>query len=262
MSSKGTNDRSLAAPGSGADDARRVQAEMPGAVLDIVEARGDAWLVVKREAVADVLRLLRDDGEMAYRFFSECVGVDYLDVKTGKPILGKADRFEVVYNLYSPCCRRDAGATLSAASRGAPERAQREAAATSQREAAATRPLAVTAGAATGGGSTVVGTGRRLFVKVGVPEDDPVVPSVTGVYPGAAFPEREIFDMFGITFSGHPDLRRLLMPDDWIGHPQRKDYPLGGERVQFPNGTTGPSVGDRVVQHPGEGFFGRTADEI
>jgi len=102
-------------------------------------------------------------------------------------------------------------------------------------------------------------TARRLFVKVAVPETDAVVPTVTGVHPGAAFPEREIYDMFGIRFEGHPDLRRLLMSDDWIGHPQRKDYPLGGERVQFPGGTYGPSVGERVVRHPGEGFFGATA---
>ena len=51
------------------------------------------------------------------------------------------------------------------------------------------------------------------------------------------------------------------MPDDWIGHPQRKDYPLGGERVQFPQGATGPAVSEAVVQHPGEGFFGKTAGE-
>lgn len=109
---------------------------------------------------------------------------------------------------------------------------------------------------------TETGTGRRIFVKVTVPEADPVVPSVTSVYAGAAFPEREIYDMFGIRFEGHPDLRRLLMSDDWIGHPQRKDYPLGGERVQFPGGTYGPAVGERAVQHPGEGFFGKTAGEV
>jgi NADH-quinone oxidoreductase subunit C len=102
-------------------------------------------------------------------------------------------------------------------------------------------------------------TVRRLLVKVRVAGEDPAVPSVTEVFAGAGFPEREIYDMFGIRFEGHPDLRRLLMPDDWIGHPLRKDYPLGGERVQFPGGTYGPSVGERPVHHPGESFFGPTA---
>ncbi len=104
------------------------------------------------------------------------------------------------------------------------------------------------------------GHNRRLFLKVRVPENDAVVPTVTSVYPGASFPEREVFDMFGVKFAGHPDLRRILMSDDWIGHPQRKDYPLGGERVQFPNGKFGPAVSEVPVQHPGESYNGKTGD--
>jgi NADH-quinone oxidoreductase subunit C len=107
-----------------------------------------------------------------------------------------------------------------------------------------------------------VGRNSRIFIKVGVPEEDATVPTVTGVYEGANWCEREIYDMFGITFTGHPDLRRILMSDDWVGHPQRKDYPLGGERVQFPDGKYGPAVGDGVVQHPGESFFGKTASDL
>jgi NADH-quinone oxidoreductase subunit C len=74
---------------------------------------------------------------------------------------------------------------------------------------------------------------RRLRLKVFVPEDDTQLDSVTSVWPGANWLEREIFDMMGITFNGHPDLRRLLMPADWEGHPHRRDYPLGYEQVQF-----------------------------
>jgi NADH-quinone oxidoreductase subunit C len=69
-------------------------------------------------------------------------------------------------------------------------------------------------------------TPRRLRVKVRVPGDGSLVPSVSGVWPAAAWSEREAYDLFGIHFSGHPDLRRILMPEDWEGFPLRKDYPV------------------------------------
>ena len=68
---------------------------------------------------------------------------------------------------------------------------------------------------------------RRVRIKVIVGEQHPI-PSLTGVWPAANWLEREVFDMFGVNFTGHPDRRRILMPDDWQGHPQRKDYPLEG----------------------------------
>lgn len=74
---------------------------------------------------------------------------------------------------------------------------------------------------------------RRLRIKTFVDEDEPVIPTVVDIWPVANWLEREIFDMMGITFDGHPDLRRLLMPEDWDGHPHRRDYPLGYERIQF-----------------------------
>ena len=75
---------------------------------------------------------------------------------------------------------------------------------------------------------------HRIRLKVGVPEHDTVVPTVTELFPGANFMEREVFDMLGIEFSGHPDLRPILLPDDWeSGHPHRKDHDLGGVKTQF-----------------------------
>jgi NADH-quinone oxidoreductase subunit C len=67
---------------------------------------------------------------------------------------------------------------------------------------------------------------RRLRMKVRLSADDARVPSVSSIYPTAGWPEREVFDLFGIAFDGHPDLRRILMPDDWEGYPLRKDAPV------------------------------------
>jgi NADH-quinone oxidoreductase subunit C len=74
---------------------------------------------------------------------------------------------------------------------------------------------------------------ERVGLRVQVPEDDPVVPTIVGIFPGADAMEREAFDMFGLRFEGHPDLTRILMPDDWEGHPLRKDYSPGRVPVQF-----------------------------
>lgn len=74
---------------------------------------------------------------------------------------------------------------------------------------------------------------RRIRLRLQVPESDPVVASLFDLHPGTEAMEREVFDMFGIAFADHPDLTRILMPEDWIGHPLRKDYDVGSIPVQF-----------------------------
>ena len=74
---------------------------------------------------------------------------------------------------------------------------------------------------------------RRVRIEVTCPDGDPHVPSITSLYPGNDWHERETFDFFGVVFDGHPALTRIEMPDDWPGHPQRKDYPLGGIPVEY-----------------------------
>lgn len=89
---------------------------------------------------------------------------------------------------------------------------------------------------------------RKVRVEVAVSLEDPHVPSLTALYPGADWQERETYDMFGIVFDGHPALTRILMPDDWDGHPQRKDYPLGGIPVQYKGATIPPPDERRVYK--------------
>jgi NADH-quinone oxidoreductase subunit C len=81
---------------------------------------------------------------------------------------------------------------------------------------------------------------RRIRLEVACPDTDPHIPSVVSVYPTADWHERETYDFFGIVFDGHPALTRIEMPDDWPGHPQRKDYPLGGIPVEYKGATVPP----------------------
>jgi NADH-quinone oxidoreductase subunit C len=87
---------------------------------------------------------------------------------------------------------------------------------------------------------------HRVRVKVGLPEADPKVPTLTELYPGANWPERECYDFFGVIFEGHPDLTRIFMPDDWDGHPLRKSEPLGGVNTRF-KGAFIPPVDTRTT---------------
>jgi len=89
---------------------------------------------------------------------------------------------------------------------------------------------------------------RRVQLEVACPDADPHVPSLFSVYPTCDWHERETYDFFGIIFDGHPGLTRIEMPDDWVGHPQRKDYPLGGVPVEY-HGAQVPPPDERRSYH-------------
>jgi NADH-quinone oxidoreductase subunit C len=97
----------------------------------------------------------------------------------------------------------------------------------------------------------------RLRLRAWVPEGDERCPTLTLIWPGANFLEREMFDFFGIDFEGHPNMRRLFMPDEWEGHPQRKDYPLGGRNVEYHNGAFIPPPDLRSNPTSTSGYPGR-----
>jgi NADH-quinone oxidoreductase subunit C len=82
--------------------------------------------------------------------------------------------------------------------------------------------------------------GHRIRVKVGLPDGDLRVPSVTPMFPAANWHEREVYDLFGVIFEGHPDLRRILLPEEWEGHPLQKDQPLGGVVTRYRGATVPP----------------------
>jgi NADH-quinone oxidoreductase subunit C len=89
---------------------------------------------------------------------------------------------------------------------------------------------------------------RRVRLEISVPDTDPHIPSLYSVYPTTDWHERETYDFFGILFDGHPSLTRIMMPDDWRGHPQRKDYPLGGIPVEY-KGARIPAPDQRRTYH-------------
>ena len=89
---------------------------------------------------------------------------------------------------------------------------------------------------------------RRVQLEVACPDSDPHIPSLFSVYPTTDWHERETYDFFGIVFDGHPALTRIEMPDDWAGHPQRKDYPLGGVPVEY-HGAQIPPPDERRAYH-------------
>ena len=89
----------------------------------------------------------------------------------------------------------------------------------------------------------------RIRVYVFVAREEPL-PSVTEIWAGADWYERELYDLFGVLFQGHPQLERILMPDDWVGHPLRRDYPLTEESVQFKHGVK-PKIPSEIIAYDG-----------
>jgi len=156
-----------------------ISGALPGdAVEKVVVDRGEITFFIRRDALVDVVRHLRDDDKLRFEFCSSVSGVHHPHEK-GREL-------HVAYHLLSMSYR------------------------------------------------------RRLRLEVTTPDDDRHIPSVVSVYPTADWHERETWDFFGVVFDGHPALTRILMPDDWIGHPQRKDYPLGGIPVEYKGGTIPP----------------------
>jgi NADH-quinone oxidoreductase subunit C len=175
--------------------------DVPG-VVETKEAHGETTLVVDPARIVEACFHLRD--ALGFNFLSDLSAVDYL---------GWGE--EPVAGYWGSSAGRDLNVPGTAARRRRPE-------AKPARLAVNYHLLRV--GHADGP--------RRLRVQTWLSDDEPAQ-SVVSVWPTADWHEREAFDMFGIRFEGHPNLVRILMPDDWAGHPLRKDYPIGGEPVRF-----------------------------
>ena len=145
--------------------AEQVKAKFPKDVTETVDQQGDPLVYLKRESVSKVMGALKTGPQFDCDLLMDLFAIDYLHWEE------KAERFELVYNLYS-----------------------------------STRH-------------------HRLFVKVRVPEKDAAVDSVAALWPAADWYEREAWDMFGVSFKGHPNLKRILMYEEFKGHALRKDYP-------------------------------------
>ncbi len=178
----------------------KLTAKFGEAILSAKDNRGDLYVCVDREKLVEIVQFLKDDEDLAFDYFVECVGADYSRWEHPRDLDG---RFEVIYNLMST-----------------------------------TRTT-------------------RIFLKVSV-NDGQTIPTLKNVFLGAEYPEREVNDLFGVQFAGNEQATRFLLPDDWVGYPLRKEYPLGGEDVLFDGGDRGPAVEDLMVPHAGESFEGKT----
>lgn len=174
----------------------------PGAVLDTGYDREQAALIVDPEQILAVLTWLRDTPGQEYDFLSSVHGVDYLPAQP---------RFAVHYELIN----RDRYERLRI-------------------KALLDDPAVMEEGPSESEGDSGDG-GAPVAASPGMPAEErlPHLDSCVELFPTAEFQERETFDFFGIVFDGHPDLRRIFMPEDYVGWPQRRDFPVGGEPVIF-----------------------------
>ena len=182
-----------------------IELDHPGAVLDTSFDRGQAALVVDPAQILAVLAWLRDAPGQGYTFLSSLHAADYLPAEP---------RFGVHYELLN----RDRVERLRV-------------------KAMLEDPTAAAAGPVVGDGGALRARASSAPPSPTPPADEadllPEIDSCVELFPTAEFQEREVFDFFGIVFRGHPDLTRILMPDDYVGWPQRRDFPVGGEPVTF-----------------------------
>jgi len=177
---------------------QQIDEASPGAILDTSFDRRQAALICDPERVLDVLRWLHDTPGQEYRFLSSVHCADYLPAEP---------RFGVHYELLNmPRIERI------------------------RVKAMLSDPAASNGGAAASADPAAPGREAEEAAGMGaLPEID----SCVELFPGAEFHEREVYDFFGIVFRGHPDLRRILLPEDYTGWPLRRDFPIGGEPVLF-----------------------------
>ena len=183
-----------------------------GTVVETAFEHGRATLIVRPEGTLHALRWLRDTPEQGYRFLSSLHAADYLPATPRFAVhyellcRERVERIHVKALLEDPAAGNGTtrAARADAHSPGMPVDARARASATRNTE-------------------------QDMPGDVGLPEID----SCVALYPTAEFQEREAYDFFGIVFKGHPDLRRILMPEDYVGWPQRRDFPIGGEPVLF-----------------------------
>jgi NADH-quinone oxidoreductase subunit C len=182
----------------------QIEQDHPGAVLDSGFEHGRASLAIDPAHALAVLGWLRDSPGQGYRFLSSLHVADYLPAEPRFAVHYELLNRDRVERIRVKALLEDASPAGGAAGGTAPE------------EASATG----------GGGGSPAATGPA-----GQPL--PEIDSCVELFPTAEFQEREAFDFFGIVFRGHPDLRRILLPEDYVGWPQRRDFPVGGEPVTF-----------------------------